>query len=225
MEALQQYVDCLFRKYKGSHQIEELKLEVLSNLEAKVADLTSQGVSLDEAIHRAKSNLTSIDHLIEDEHQVYRNQFLLEYIQIALLYSLIAWIVTLPFMFMGANTLLNTALMVITIVLGISYLLMYMKRHSPMMQQLSVMNLRAAMKLRKIGWIIWTIYIMVTLAYTTAMQFGSNIWFGRAVHVDGPYQFAMISIPYLIPMISIAIPLLLHTAPQLILKYEADGGE
>lgn len=225
MEALQQYVDCLFRKYKGSHQIEELKLEVLSNLEAKVADLTSQGVSLDEAIHRAKSNLTSIDHLIEDEHQVYRNQFLLEYIQIALLYSLIAWIVTLPFMFMGANTLLNTALMVITIVLGISYLLMYMKRHSPMMQQLSVMNLRAAMKLRKIGWIIWTIYIMVTSAYTTAMQFGSNIWFGRAVHVDGPYQFAMISIPYLIPMISIAIPLLLHTAPQLILKYEADGGE
>lgn len=225
MEALQQYVDSLFRKYKGSHQIEELKLEVLSNLEAKVADLTSQGVSLDEAIHRAKSNLTSIDHLIEDEHQVYRNQFLLEYIQIALLYSLIAWIVTLPFMFMGVDPLLNTALIIITIVLGISYLLMYMKRRSPMMQKLSIMNLRAAMKLRKIGWIIWTIYIMVTMAYTTAMHFGSNIWFGRAVRIDGPYQFAMNSIPYLIPLLSIAIPLLLHAAPQLILKYKADGGE
>lgn len=225
METLQQYVDSLFRKYRGSNQIEELKLEVLSNLEAKVADLTSQGMSIEEAVQHAKQNLTSIEHLIEDEHTIYRNAFILEYVQIALLYTLIAWIITLPFMLMGSIILLNRTLMLLTIGLGIIYFLIYSKRRSSMMKKTAVFNLRAAMKLRNTAWILWIIYILTTTIYTTAIQFGSNIWFGRAVHIDGPYQFAMICIPYLVPLVSIMIPLLLHATPQLILKYETDGGE
>lgn len=225
METLQQYVDSLFRKYRGSHQVEELKLEVLSNLEARVHDLTSQGMPLEEAVRQAKCNITSVDHLIEDEHTVYRHPFILEYVQLTLLYSVTAWIITLPLLFAGSVILVNRLFMIITIGLGILYFVLYSKRHSSLMQHTSVMNLRSAMKLRTIGWILWSIYILATTLLTTAIQFGSNIWFGRAVHIDGPYQFAMICIPYLTPLITIVIPLLLHAAPKLILKYKTDGGD
>jgi len=44
MNSIENHVDSMFSKYKASKKINELKYEVLSNLEAKVQDLTENGM-------------------------------------------------------------------------------------------------------------------------------------------------------------------------------------
>lgn len=57
MHSLQIHVEKLFAKYKSSRQIEELKWEVLSNLEARVADLVADGMPLEQAVKKATDQL------------------------------------------------------------------------------------------------------------------------------------------------------------------------
>jgi hypothetical protein len=50
MSELNRYVDGLFSGYKENHQIEDLKAEILGNLEAKRADLVFSGLNESDAI-------------------------------------------------------------------------------------------------------------------------------------------------------------------------------
>ncbi|ALS24093.1 MULTISPECIES: permease prefix domain 1-containing protein [Paenibacillus] len=52
-------------------QIRELKEEILSNLEAKVADLTSNGMEYYQAVSTAVEQFDHIDGLIDDNKEVY----------------------------------------------------------------------------------------------------------------------------------------------------------
>jgi hypothetical protein len=94
--SLKNYVDSLFIGYKESKQIRELKDEILSNLEAKVSDLSSSGMEYKQAVQIAIENMDSVDGLIDHNKKVYINRFRIEFLQIALMYSLIAWILTIP---------------------------------------------------------------------------------------------------------------------------------
>jgi hypothetical protein len=220
MDILKNHVDSMFKKYKGSKQIDELKYEVLSNLEAKVDDLTGSGMERGKAINSAKESISSIDYLINGNKQLYVNKYKLEYIQIVLLYSIIAWIVTIPLRIMGVGVVWNTNLFICSIVIGIWYFILTTKKEHEYLQCKSFMNIQITYKSRKMAWIIWTLYIIVSIVYTTAIRFGSNIWLSRPVSITGPYQFAEIAISYMLPFISIIIPLIFNVAPNLILKYE-----
>lgn len=57
-------MDHLFRKYQPTKQIQELKVEILSNLEAKVADLTASGMAYRDAVQQVKDSIRSIDNWI-----------------------------------------------------------------------------------------------------------------------------------------------------------------
>jgi len=124
-EELNHYVDHLFRKYKPTQQIRELKAEILSNLEAKVADLTASGMNDHEAVQQAKNSIRSVDHLVDGNIRVFIHPFRLELVQMGLLFSLIAWILTIPFRIFGLGVLLNTILMALCIVGSIVYFAMY----------------------------------------------------------------------------------------------------
>ncbi|UED76008.1 permease prefix domain 1-containing protein [Brevibacillus sp. DP1.3A] len=225
MESLQHYVDQLFQKYRGSKQIEELKWEVLSNLEAKVADLVADGLSLDEAVKKAKANLPSIDSIVGERRQVYIFLLVQELLQLGLLYVLIAWIVTMPLRIWGMGIFLNYSLFAICILIGIVYLILLGINRPASSQNLTSMNVRSACLLRKTGWMLWALYIVGTLVFTTALYFGSNLWFSTPVNLTGPYQFANVAVSYALPFLSILIPLWLHAIPRLILKYDAGEGD
>ena len=220
MDSLKNHVDSMFSRYKGNKKMDELKYEILSNLEAKVDDLIASGVERSEAINRAKESINSIDYLIDGNKQIYVNKYKLEYIQIVLLYSIIAWILTIPVKIVGIGIILNIILFICSTIIGIRYLLLNRKGDSEYFQCKSTINIQLTFKVRKIVWIIWLLFIVASTLYTTAIQFGSNIWFSRRVIITGPYQFAVVAISYALPLISIIIPLIINVAPKLILKYE-----
>lgn len=105
MEHLQAHVEKLFYKYKKSSQIEELKWEVLSNLEARVADLVADGMELEEAMRVAIKQLPSADQLVGEKRKVYAAVFMQELVQRALLYTLVAWVLTMPLRIWGMGIL------------------------------------------------------------------------------------------------------------------------
>ena len=61
MEELKSYVELLFKPLPQFGADLELKEEILSNLEAKVEDLTAQGMEKEEAVRQAKASITSVD--------------------------------------------------------------------------------------------------------------------------------------------------------------------
>lgn len=229
MKPLQQHVDHLFRRYAKdtSDQIQDLKREVLSNLEAKVADLTANGVEQREAIRQATQSLTSVDHLIDRNRNIYVFRYSLEFVQIALLYLLIAWIVILPLQIIHMGGMLHFLLLISTVVIGVLYitLLIFQRVKPGLLQKTATLDLQAAFRFRKIGWLIWGLFILVWLLFTTALEFGSNIWFGHPVKIGGPYQFAVLAVRYALPFFSVLLPMMLHVSPKLIMKYEVREDE
>ncbi|CAM3367401.1 hypothetical protein EDM52_09795 [Brevibacillus invocatus] len=229
MKPLQQHVDQLFRRYAKdtSDQIQDLKREVLSNLEAKVADLTANGVEQREAIRQAVQSITSVDHLIDRNRNIFVFSYCLEFVQITLLYLLIAWIIVLPLQIIHMGGMLHLLLLISIAVVGLLYItLLIIKRMNPgIMQKTAVLDLQAAFRFRKIGWLIWGLFVLVWLLFTTALEFGSNIWFWRQVKIGGPYQFAVLAVRYALPFFSVILPMLLHVSPKLIMKYEVHEDE
>ncbi|MFJ5714444.1 permease prefix domain 1-containing protein [Neobacillus sp. NPDC093127] len=219
MNELKKYVDHLFRKYKNHRGISDLKDEILGNLEAKVSHLMEEGLNEREAIAKAKSSITKIDDLIDDNIPVWINQFRFKAFQITYIYILIAWIVTIPFSLLSMGLLLNYGLLFVCLVLGIFYLFLAknVKRNE---KKIAELNLAAFTRAKKITWLLWLLFIIVIWGYLSAILFGSNIWFSRPVHIDGPYQFGILIARYALPFISIVIPLILKACIRLIPQYE-----
>lgn len=228
MDPLQRHVQVLFRKYNrdASKQIEDLKHEVLSNLEAKVADLSAGGMDRREAIAQATASIPSVEHLIDDNRSVYISRYSVEYVQIALLYALIAWIVSMPLRVVGIGAGIHLLLFVICVLIGVAYIVLLLLLRKPeVREKRAFLNIRFAFDLRKKGWWLWAVFMLVSSLYTTAVRFGSNIWFWREVQITGPYQLAEIAIPYALPFFTLIVPLLLHVSPKLMMKYEVDEDE
>jgi len=219
VERLKKHVDSIFSKYEEDKQIRDLKYEVLSNLEAKMEDLTSSGMEYSEAIEKAKRSIMNIDYLIDGNKEVYINKYKLEYLQVNLLYLLVVWIITMPLAIIRGGIVINFIMLVSILVIGIRYF-MLRKKISRFSQQKEYINLNNALKIRKISWALWILFIVVYIFFLTALQFGSNIWFSRPVRIDGPYQLAIMIIKYCSPFISVIIPLHFNLAPKLILRYE-----
>lgn len=220
MDDLEKYVDNMFNKYEETNQIKELRYEVLSNLKAKIDDLTDNGMEYSKALNKAKDSISNIDHLIEHNVEIYVNRYKLEYMQIVLLYLIIGWIITIPIRIIVTGTMLNTAFFIFSSIVGIAYILSNKKIKNYYYDKKDFINLHSVCKLRKISWILWSIFVIVCTLFTTAIQFGSNIWFLSAINISGPYNLALILIRYALPFISIIIPLIFNIAPKLILKYE-----
>ena len=96
MDDLKRYVDKLFAGHKETREVRELRDEILGNLEARVADHMEEGMTYDEAVAQARRYLDTVDYLIPEQKPVYRNRYMLELLQAGLLYTVIAWILTIP---------------------------------------------------------------------------------------------------------------------------------
>ncbi|MWV45980.1 hypothetical protein GRF59_20385 [Paenibacillus sp. HJL G12] len=222
MNPLQEHVEKLFAGYKPTPQVRELKAEILSNLEAKVADLTGDGMEYSLAVEAAKSNITSVEGLVEEPASYEVVKYRSELLQTALLYSLIAWIITIPMRLFQVAENLSLLLPLIAVVLGILYLLVRGSAAGADSKTASF-NHTSAVRSRTLAWIIWGIFVLAMTMSTTAVHMGSNIWFGRPLHISGPYQFGTLAAHYAWPLVTIIIPLIFSASLRLKMKHEAGG--
>ena len=221
MNSLKDYVDNLFVGYEDSKETMDLKDEILSNLEAKVNDLTSKGMNYNEALKVSEESIKSVDYLIDGNKKIYFNRYKIEFIQVALLYSIIGCIITIPLRIIFMGTMINSFLLVVSVILCIIFLVLNSKKRSTYMDKVTIYNIKSILRYKKLGWIFWWMFILVSTLSKIAVEFGSNIWFSTPITISGPYQFAVLVLRYALPFISIIIPLLLSKSSKLILKYEA----
>lgn len=217
MNELKVYVDHLFKKYKNHRDIDELKEEILGNLEAKVSHLVAEGEDENSAISKAKNSITNIDDLIDSNITVMINQFKFKAFQIAFLYFIIAWIITIPFTIVGIGILMNFMLFLLVLVLLVIYLILGKTLNQEKIGQLNIISF---MKTKKVIWLLWVLFIAITWSSITAILFGSNIWFARPIYIDGPYQFGIVVARYALPFISIVIPLIFTAWGKLFSQFE-----
>jgi len=216
MSELKSYVNGLFAKYKNS-QTDELKAEILSNLEAKKADLIESGLDEETAIQKAKNSITSVAHLIDGNREVFINQYRLDCLQQALIYLAVAWIVTIPFMVVGS--FVNLYLLCAVIVVGIVYLC----KRADKREKRGYLNVRYYNKIKQIVWLFWAIFFIISILALTGMYFGSNLWFSRPIKIDGPYNFALMLARYFTPLVTIVLPLSINSLPKYIIKNEVNS--
>lgn len=218
MDRLKNHVNKLFSGYEENQQVRDLKEEIMSNLAAKVADLESEGMEHKEAVTFATQSIERVDHLLDDEIEVFTNKFKVELVQSALLYSIVAWILTMPAIIMGMGVLVNYFLLAVVITLGLIFLILNGRKEASFLTKVSLYSIKAIRRYRKTAWRIWWLFIGIVLLSITAVHFGSNLWFWRPVAIDGPYQLAVLAIAYLLPFISLIIPMLFNKSVVLIQK-------
>ncbi|MGG3282037.1 permease prefix domain 1-containing protein [Paenibacillus solani] len=216
---LEIFVERLFANQRKTKEVVELKNEVLSNLEARVSDYLENGMEYQSAISLAIHNIDDIETLIDDNQKVYSYRLRYELVQSTLIYSLLAWICTIPFRFVASGIWANMLFLCIVILSGALYLSMsrHLKRYD---KQTGIINAGKLAKWRKWAWSLWGVFIMVMWAYTFIIQFGSDVWFGRELRIQGPYSFYATFVPYAIPLTSILIPLLIRKASKLTTQLE-----
>ncbi|MGG6310867.1 permease prefix domain 1-containing protein [Paenibacillus macerans] len=224
MNALQKHVDRLFAGYPKTAKIREMKEEIAGNLEAKAADLAAGGMSYEEAVKAATSSLTSINGLIDENRDIYVNRYRLELLQKILLYALILWIFTIPLRLVE-RSMLSYLLLAVVLLFGILYLVLNAAWREGALDETAPCNLNKARRRTRLVWLLWGLFILVSVLAVTAVRFGSNIWFGHQIKIIGPYQLAVVGFSYAKPFLTILIPLSVQAGYRLISKHEAGETE
>lgn len=217
---LEKHIDHLFAHYRQTKETAELKSEMLSNLEARVADYTQNGMAYEDAVNLAIQNLDTIDFIADENQPIYINRFKFDLVQTGFIYILIGWILSIPLRMNASGIWVNTLFSFIVVIGAIIYVLLIVKRSKFNLNAITALNLARLARAGKAAWIVWGLFVAANFAITTALRFGSNLWFGQAIHLDGPYQFAVIAIDYLIPLFTIIVPLIFNKAIALAAKHE-----
>ncbi|MFC6464840.1 hypothetical protein ACFP65_07655 [Marinilactibacillus sp. GCM10026970] len=219
MKTIERHIDKLFKPYKKSKYILELKEEVYSNLLARKEDLELEGYSEEEAVKNTINYLNSIEHLIEENKVIDMNVLLSTLFQSVTLYTVLIWIGTLPLSLFPENSLLSFFFMLLTVLIGIVYL-SYLRKTRSSNPKFKNFNIKRMQKLKKVIWQLWGGFIVIILLSVTGIYFASNIWFSRPVTIDGPYEFATIATSYLKPFAIIIIPLTMNRLANLVEESE-----
>lgn len=217
------HVNRLFAHAQDTLDNRELKEEIHSNLAARIDDYISQGMSEEKAFQTAIQHIAGMDQVMSDHRRVQRVPYWTALLQSALIYSLIAWIITIPTRVVMHGSAINNLLMLVSFLVGGAYVLYMLtnRTNDPATSvQTTVIRTHAFMQWNRRIWLLWAVFMIVLWGTQAALRFGSNIWFNRPIQVDGPYQFAVMAIAFAIPLLSVIIPLVVHRAYRIISKYE-----
>ncbi len=224
MDELKRYVNKMFRDQKDTAEVKELEAEILSNMQAQKMDLMAQGVSEAEAIRKVKESMPSLNGLIEDQQLTWVDRYHTDCLQSMLLSSVLFWILSLPGLMVnmsitrGAVVLGCSATVICAVVYAIQK---YMKR-----DRTEILAVSDSRHRTKLVWMVWGTFVAVVLLSGVALCFGSNIWFHRPIyiHVDGPYQFAVMVLPIYLLLLTALIPMTVAGFTRLLKKQakEAD---
>jgi hypothetical protein len=222
---LEIYVNGLFAKYKQTKEVQDLKAEIRANLEAKKNDLIADGMSETEAIEKAKSGITEVDSLISGNIRIYVNPFKQERYQLCLIYLLCAWLFTIPLSIYYPMGRMSVTLCLISIGIVIGYFNYQNTIKQRPKDETAFVNLKRYERMSRTAWVIWAVFMLCCSLMTSAVYFGSNIWFGRSVNITGPYALGELFVNYLTPFLTILCPLCLGLNVRLSQKYEVRNDE
>lgn len=226
MNELKNYVDHLFANYKQTDDTEELKNEILSNLEAKAADYMRDGMTYEESIALATQNLDTVDFLIDGHPQIYINRYRMDLMQTALIYVLLAWIMSIPVTIIRPGLWISVVLPAAAAAcLAVYAAMLFVSKRNDNADHIAAIHKETWARAAQAAWILWGVFIIVTALLNTALKFGSNLWFGLPISISGPYQFAVLLIDYALPLLTIIIPLTVSKAARLQDKYEVNSYE
>lgn len=210
---LQKYVDGLFRHQRLTPEVKDLKEEILSNMLAKRDDLIAQGLSAENATEKAKESLSDIDYLIDGNQLTDIGKYHLECIQTLLLNCIVFWIFSLPLLF-TCYALFSYTGLALVIISGCAYILKKGKNENTV----AFLSITASERRGKIAWGIWGMFFLVIVGTMAALTFGSDIWFGRSLNINGPYQMANIAVRFYLPLLTIIIPITISNFSKILLK-------
>ncbi len=217
MSEVRKYVNKMFAGYPKNEETLDLKEEVIGNLEAEMEDLViNKGFSAEQAFKVSTEKMDKLDGVIEGVQTIQLNKVMVEITQWLLLYLLVAWIVSIPLNIYSSLRATSWLLFILIIIIGIFYIVLKFSGGF-LTNDLKNINLGLLKKWQKVIWIIWTLFIVGQWGMITAVYFGSDIWFGRTISFDGPYQFGQIVTSYLAPLVSIIIPLLMNRLRQMLI--------
>lgn len=220
MTELKEYVDDLFRHQPGTPEIQDLKEEILSNMAAKRDDLISQGMEKSMATIKAKESLSSIDLLLEGNQLTELGKYRLECSETALLNCIIYWILSMPLLYTNHGIFCHAGLLS-TMILGANYLL---RRMHPITHN-AILSVRAKKRHERIAWILWGLFFITYAAMTAVLTLGSDLWFGRPIHIDGPYQMANLAVGIYIPVITIMVPVTFSSFTKLLAESKLEHSD
>lgn len=215
MTELERYVDTLFRHQRRTPGADELKAEILSNMQAKQADLMAQGLSEAQATEAARNSIASIDGLLDCGQLTYLNRYHTACAQTALLASVLFWLCSLPLMLVGRPGYSYLGL-IATVAFGILYRVLCQRDGA----QVAFCSYAHARHRAKLVWLLWGVFLLAAGGMTIALQFGSDLWFGRWPNVTGPYQCAVLVAPFYGLLLTIAFPITVSRFPALLRKEE-----
>lgn len=219
MTDLQNYVDGLFRHQPLTPEIQDLKEEIVSNMMAKRDDLMAQGMDAESATQKAKESLPAVDFLIDGNQLTDVGKYRLECMQSVLLNCILFWIFSLPLLFVGP-AFLSYVGGIFVLAAGCAYA--WMKYHP--VNGVAVLSVTASERRRKLVWVIWELFFLVSAGMMAAVTFGSNLWFGRPVSVSGPYEMASVAMRFYLPLLTIFVPLTFGRFSRLLTKKQKGWG-
>ncbi|GMA51513.1 hypothetical protein GCM10025857_28700 [Alicyclobacillus contaminans] len=211
MNPLERYVDRLFAKHQLTPEIRELRDEILTNLEARVSDLVTSGCTDAEALAIAVNSIPDVHFLIGSHVYIRVDPYIQEVTQIGVLYLTIAWVCTIPLRVFPLGIIANSLLMVLLVAAGILYLSLILSKH-PKQSMVKCIDVNKAKRVRNGVWWLWSLYLAMSTAFTFGTRFASNLWFHRPVQMDGPYQLASVAVPFLLPFVTVIVPLFATSA-------------
>lgn len=223
MDELKQYVDKLFARAPKTEALRDLKEEVYTNLKAHEQDLLLQGKTAEEALRAAKQSMPSLEGLIWDAQPVYYYPFLAECCQVVLLHALLLWVLLLPLMLVNTGflvTLITWGAFLMAVGCAVAMLVLR-AQDAKTVRTIKLTSLR---RFARTAWLVWAVFFAVCVLAVTAVLFGSNVWFGRPVVIDGPYQFGVLAARYYLPMVTAVLPAATGRFIKLIAGHEAGDG-
>ena len=223
MDELKQYVDKLFARAPKTAALRDLKEEVYTNLKAHEQDLLSQGQTAEEALRAAKQSMPSLEELVWDTQPVYYYPFLAECCQVVLLHALLLWVLLLPLMLVNTGSLaIITTLGAFLLAVGSAVACLVLRVQDT--KVVRTVRLGALRRFARTVWLVWAVFFAVCVLAVTAVLFGSNLWFGRPVVIDGPYQFGVLAARYYLPLVTAVLPWATGRFAKLAAGHEAGDG-
>lgn len=217
MDELNKYVEAFFRHQRLTPEMEDLKEEVLSNMIAKRDDLISQGMDEETVTKRATESIPAVEPLIGDNQLTDVGKYRLDCMQAMLLNCTLFWILSLPMLFTGFWAFSYLGLL-LTLGSGAFYL---WKRKQPS-EKMSYLSVLASRRRKKAVWMVWGLFFSVSVLVLATAAFGSDIWFGRPVHISGPGEFTSIVARVYLPLLTVFVPITFGNFTDILLKNRKD---
>ncbi|MCM3134134.1 permease prefix domain 1-containing protein [Paenibacillus polysaccharolyticus] len=224
---INRHLDGLFAGAQDTQEHRELKEEIRSNLAARIDDYLAGGMSEERAFQTAIQHIDGMEQIMSDYRHVKRVPYWTALWQSTLIYSLVAWIITIPTRVMLGGAALNNLLLIISLIVGAAYVFYLVSNRgdeSSDQDKTTPIRMPILKQWQRRAWWLWAAVMLAFWGTQAALRFGSNIWFNRPIQVDGPYQLAVILIAFALPLLSILIPLVVHRAYRIISKYEVSDG-